>query len=550
MQESAALQELRQLITNRVIRYKNTADPIVGPANTREEWIFDFRAVLLEEEFLRLFVELFWHKCGHLYPFQVGGLETVSIALTTAIVQSGAARGTPVTGFYIRKSRKPYGLQKKLEGRVSDLPVILLDDLINSGDSVTKQIQVLAESAPQAKVAAFFACVRFRPEVYYSYLTYDHNVTLLTLFTLDDFNLSYEKYPPPPDRNSFHAEWKLGAPDPELFHRLPKSAPVLDETKLYFGSDNGTLWAVDQAQGREVWGFKMRGRGVMGKTIFSSPALSGNTIFFGAYDGNFYALDKETGQERWVYTDADYIGSSPCIAEDLGLVYVGLEYGLWRKRGGIVALDLMTGKKKWEYIAMPQHTHGSPAYSTKFGVVVVGSNDGVLYCFEAQTGALRWQLQTGGEIKMAPAFDEARGYVTVGSFDGQLYIVRVADGTVAYSWQTDAAIFSTPCIHQNKVYFSSLDKYIYCVDLIDFNLVWKYGTNGRVFASPVVAEGMLYCGSNDGVLYEISPATGACTSVYQTTERITNKIAYNQKTKYIYLPTYANEIYCLKKKEN
>jgi hypothetical protein len=48
-------------------------------------------------------------------------------------------------------------------------------------------------------------------------------------------------------------------------------------------------------------------------------------------------------------------------------------------------------------------------------------------------------------------------------------------------------------------------------------------------------------------MYEVDIKSGKCKSIYQTAERITNKISYNPETKRYFLPTYANEIYCLEK---
>ncbi|MEK7553134.1 MAG: PQQ-binding-like beta-propeller repeat protein, partial [Patescibacteria group bacterium] len=78
-------------------------------------------------------------------------------------------------------------------------------------------------------------------------------------------------------------------------------------------------------------------------------------------------------------------------------------------------------------------------------------------------------------------------------------------------------------------------------------LNWRFSANGRFLASPVIIEDKIYIGATDGKLYEINIQTGKMTDFFQATERITNKIAYNAKTKRFFLPTYANEIYCLEK---
>jgi orotate phosphoribosyltransferase len=61
------------------------------------------------------------------YEYQISGLETAAIILVT-----GMAMETGMNGFYIRKSRKKHGLYNMIEGRLSDAPVIIVDDLMNS----------------------------------------------------------------------------------------------------------------------------------------------------------------------------------------------------------------------------------------------------------------------------------------------------------------------------------------------------------------------------------------------------------------------------------
>ena len=88
-----------------------------------------------------------------------------------------------------------------------------------------------------------------------------------------------------------------------------------------------------------------------------------------------------------------------------------------------------------------------------------------------------------------------------------------------------------------------------CIDLDKGAILWTFTTSSRVFAGPLMAEGRLYIGSNDGRLYELDPATGKETGFFQATERIVNRAVYNPSTKHFFVPTYANELYCLERKD-
>lgn len=535
--------KMHEIIASRVVLRRADGTAIFNKGR-KTEWLFDFRSVLLDPEFLDIAADLFWERFAHTYPFQVGGLESAAIPLVSAIVMRSIERGMPVRGFYIRKSRKPEGLQRIIEGELTDDPIVLVDDLINKGGTFIKQIEILKREGK--KLASLFAFVRFRNLDEYTFAKRE-GIELVTIFTLDEFGLALGPSTPLPDSAAFDVEWAVRSPNPSYFHRVPKSGPVLDERYIYFGSDDGVMHAVDQESGVETWRFKILGFGTGGKTIFASPALHDGLLYFGAYDGNFYALDAATGKRQWIHMDADWIGSSPVVAPDLGLVYVGLQYGLWKKKGGVVALETKTGKKRWEYVAIPGRVRSTPAYSKKFGVVVVGSSDGAAYCLRASDGELMWKYQAGGEINGSFVFDEGRGNVIFGSLDGHIHIVSVSNGLSVKTIGIGTGIYSTPCIYEGCAYISSLDKRVYRLNLETFEFEWTFVSDGRIFASPMVANGRVYVGSNDGRLYELDVETGKNTAFFQTSERITNRIAYNEKTKGFFVPTYANELYCLKR---
>jgi alcohol dehydrogenase (cytochrome c) len=68
--------------------------------------------------------------------------------------------------------------------------------------------------------------------------------------------------------------------------------------------------------------------------------------------------------------------------------------------GAIRALDVMTGKMKWEFRLQSPLWAG--ALATAGGVVFGGSNEGNFYALDAMTGKPLWDFQTGGYITANP----------------------------------------------------------------------------------------------------------------------------------------------------
>src|SRR5258708_169151 len=79
-------------------------------------------------------------------------------------------------------------------------------------------------------------------------------------------------------------------PDPFDFFL---SSPVVSDGRIYLGSSDNNIYALDAATGTLKWKFKT------GDVVHASPAISGGTLFVGSWDTFFYALDAATGAEKW-----------------------------------------------------------------------------------------------------------------------------------------------------------------------------------------------------------------------------------------------------------
>jgi len=526
-------------------------------------WLFDIKNILLDPVVMGHIGHLFWGDHADLGDLQIAGVETAGIPLVASIVAGGHHKqGGKVSGFFLRKSRKKDGLMKTIEGEVcKDRPIILVDDLINSGKSLMRQVEVLEGEG--LRVAGIWVLVRFRDLEYYPYFR-DKSIPVRSAFDLNDFNATLGtknliRKDEPTLRQGFTPVWKFSGGDPSYHFVVPKSDPIVGERYVYFGSDQGIFWCLDQGGGGAVWSYQV-GFHPKGKGIFSSPTLFQSTVFFGAYDGNVYALDADTGKKKWIFMDADWIGSSPCVAEDLGLLFIGLEFGLFRKRGGIAAIDIETGKRRWQYYEMPAYTHSSPLYIAGRRQVVVGSNDGVAYLFNAVDGTLLWKFETGSltedelrtgfstiDIKESFAYDKKRDLIIFGNKQGTLFFVRRKDGSEAGRFVAEFGFYSMPVIYQDTVLAASLDKHLYCVNLDSFTETWKWNAGARIFSTPFVLDDHVYIGANTGRLTELNAATGEEISFFQATERIANRVAYNPQSKRFFVLTFANELYCVQK---
>jgi hypothetical protein len=110
------------------------------------------------------------------------------------------------------------------------------------------------------------------------------------------------------------------------------STPAITGGKIFVGSSDAQfLQSVDLASGKELWRFKTNG------PVWSSVAVAGPIVYFGSNDGNLFALDRESGAERWRFKSNDRIFSSP-VASD-GMVYFGSDDGTLYALKGTTPFD-------------------------------------------------------------------------------------------------------------------------------------------------------------------------------------------------------------------
>ncbi|MBF0245775.1 MAG: PQQ-binding-like beta-propeller repeat protein, partial [Planctomycetes bacterium] len=62
-----------------------------------------------------------------------------------------------------------------------------------------------------------------------------------------------------------------------------------------------------------------------GEAISSSPVCDGERVYFGSDNGNLYALDYRNGRQVWMLKGTDAVEAPPCLAE--GRLYVGTSGG-------------------------------------------------------------------------------------------------------------------------------------------------------------------------------------------------------------------------------
>jgi len=155
------------------------------------------------------------------------------------------------------------------------------------------------------------------------------------------------------------------------------TAPVLDEesgqTVIYVADRGGHVFKVDST-GRPVSSFTSPQVG----PISSSPALADGRLYVGSDDGNLYALDSTTGAMVWSYHSGDAIQSSPAVATGGAepIIAVGSNDGNLH-----VVADLGAQPMLVALVSIGAPVRSSPAIGSD-GTLYVGADDGRVYAIQ------------------------------------------------------------------------------------------------------------------------------------------------------------------------
>lgn len=512
---------------------------LTSPHGTALDWLIDMRRIFLNADTLDVVADLFWDHYQDKGPIQVAGMEVAAVPLVTALILKAKARGIATNGLLVRKERKTTGAAQLVEGVPNGNPVILVDDLVNSGSSLEKAIVSLQQSS--ATVAGIFVVIDYQSMAGILWRN-RINLPIVSVFDLSEFGLSIIPTPPQPLSN-YTITWRYYTPGAFPFHTVPKSTPLVVGDYIYMGVEKAAMVCIDRHTGNTVWEFPISAGHPKG--IWSSPAYHNDRIYFGAYNGVVYCLDAKTGVPVWANPSCDWVGSSPLIVPKHNLLYIGLEYQRPRAMGSNVAMNLDTGARVWE-VPQKKYQHGSACYFEPLDAVIFGNADHNLTAYQAATGKLIWQCDTERSLKYPPVIDHDRNRVIGTSFDGNIYVVDAMTGGKVAAFPTDDICYTTPLVHGGKIYAGSGDKNMYIIDAETLQVIKKMNCQARVYSSPRLINGRVVFGTNGGRIIELDPQTLEIVALSQLPDAIPNAIAASDDGTFMYAATHMNELYAIK----
>jgi len=158
------------------------------------------------------------------------------------------------------------------------------------------------------------------------------------------------------------------------------------DLEVYFGVYN---WqgvgpqavCLDEATGNEVWAVSINGNST------STPAVHNGKVFIGSDDGNLYALDASDGSVIWTYLTGGQVWSAPAVSGDGKVCFGSLDHIIY-------CLDIEdNGSLIWSYDTGTSRLVSSPAISD--GILVIGNENGKVYAFGPECITVSLDIKPG-----------------------------------------------------------------------------------------------------------------------------------------------------------
>lgn len=238
--------------------------------------------------------------------------------------------------------------------------------------------------------------------------------------------------------------WTVEAAEPVL------GAVTIENSIAYIGASDHTFRAVNIRTGEVKWAFA----GVRGY-IETKPLVTDNKVIFGAWDNTLYALNKADGKELWKWTGGlTRMHFSPAavwpVAAD-GKVFIT------DPQRAMTAIDIETGNTVWRtFQSMVRETIGLS--EDKERIYSKTLNDSIVcYSTKGDQPHKLWASNVGFGYEHAPSMQVEKNGVVFGSTkEGLIFALEATTGKVLWKHKTGNSLISTVVpLDNNRVLFTA-----------------------------------------------------------------------------------------------
>jgi outer membrane protein assembly factor BamB len=346
--------------------------------------------------------------------------------------------------------------------------------------------------------------------------------------------------------NAFNVEviWdrNVGSGVDDYFSRIK---PIVAYDKVFSASRVGDVIAFDKSTGHKIWqadlsdinderSFWDSRRSAL---IAGGPSVGMNKIFLGTENGDIFALDAESGALVWQVKIKGEVITPPAF--DSGVLVVNTASGILK------ALDASTGEELWkveqDVPALTLRGISSPVIAS--GGVLVGTGKGELGVYIIDKGQAGWVTEVGeatGSTELQRVIDVDAAPVVFGdkvytiSARGNLVAIELKSGRIL--WKRQYSSYRQIAVYRNDIFITNTRGHVYALNRLNGIERWSnVELNNRSVTGPVIVGQYVVVGDYEGYLHWLDQDTGEIVSRHKvdssgihSTPTVSNGIIFSQ----------------------
>lgn len=300
--------------------------------------------------------------------------------------------------------------------------------------------------------------------------------------------------------------------------------PAAAYDKVFAASRHGLVQALDPETGKVIWqqsfarhedeGFfsgiaKLWESGESAR-IGGGLTASYEKLYFGTENGEVYALDVNTGDTVWQVDVKGEVLAKPAV--EAGMVVINTGSGL------MLGLDAESGEEQWRYESdvPPLSLRGIATPTISSGGAMVGTASGKMAIVIMESGQVAWE-QTISSPSGATELDRIvdidveplvlGGVVYIVSFDGTLAALELRSGRII--WKREYRSYRRITLDANNLYVVDSNSVVYALDRRNGVELWSQNTlRGRVLTAASPLSDYIVVGDKFGFLHWLNQEDG------------------------------------------
>ncbi len=161
------------------------------------------------------------------------------------------------------------------------------------------------------------------------------------------------------------------------------SAPLVVDDRVYFGSLDRYLYAVDLDSGEELWRTDLEG------AIAGTPTYADGVLYVGSFGHKMFAVDAESGDILDSFETHNWVWGGPALTDDNILYFGDLS-------GYVYALDALSFEPLWQQQIADEAIRATPLVIDD--LLIIGSRDDSIYVIRRENALPVWSQDTGGDV--------------------------------------------------------------------------------------------------------------------------------------------------------